>query len=270
MTVSSIGQMLAEKTFRELGLDSNGKPLPQSKKETPEQESRNWQDPNGYQYLAVWQNAALLRILVRKFTETLPTYQTIKGLDKGLIKGNSRAGNSFSLNRTLNSPLSSTLDKPLKSEHRLIAQMDDEVRSIIRNIEEGFKRPTTKEYLVFLGYSQASLEELRGDIKDCKIFGYLPSQPLSTLKETLGIDLRVTKGPHKGKGETYGDPAADLNHPYYKPLSTLNPQTLTHEIFMELINKTDYLLRQLVVSLENKLNYDKKYYQIEQVRLWSK
>ncbi len=97
----------------------------------PLQKSRIWQDPSGYQYLGVWQNAALLRVLVRKFTLTLPLW-----------------------------------------EKRLKAQMDDCARSQKRNVEKGWKRPTTSEYLQFLGYSQASLEELKGDIRDAKIDGF--------------------------------------------------------------------------------------------------
>jgi len=184
----------------------------------PQSQSRVWQDPKGYQYLGVWQNAALLRVLVRKFTLTLP--------------------------------LKSTLNHPYQPfEYRLKSQMDDTARSVKRNIEEGWKRPTTSEYLQFLGYSQASLEELRGDIRDCKTDGFLPSKPLSSLKSTLNIDLRVVKGP--SKGNVKGEPT-DPDHPYYKPLTTLNPRTLSYEVFIELINKTDYLLRRLVQSLEKK------------------
>ena len=182
--------------------------------------SRVWTNPEGYRFLGVWQNASLLRALIRKFTLTLP------------------------LNPTLNNPY----HKPL--EFRLKAQLDDAARSVIRNIEEGFKRPTTKEYLRFLGYSQASLEEVKGDIRDAKTDGFLPSRPLSTLKNTLNIDLSVYKGTLKGQAS--GDPASDPHHPYYQPLTTLNPKTLTYEILTELINKTDYLLRTLVESLERK------------------
>ena len=53
----------------------------------------------------------------------------------------------------------------------------------------------------------------------------------------------------------------------YPPLNSIRADDLTYEVFMELINKTDYLLRQLVVSLENKLADDQKGYQIEQIRL---
>ena len=133
-----------------------------------------------------------------------------------------------------------------RSEYRLKAQLDDAARSVKRNIEEGWKRPTTKEYLTFLGYSQASLEEVKGDIRDAKTDGFLPSRPLSTLKDTLDLDLRVTKGL-----EIKGEPT-DPSHPYYLPLTTLKSSTLTSEVFMELINKTDWLLQKLVESLEFK------------------
>lgn len=197
--------------------------------EKPQARSRVWQDPKGYQYLGVWQNAALLRMLIRKFTLTLP------------------------------------LKIPL-SEHRLKAQMDDEARSVKRNIEEGWKRPTTSEYLQFLGYSQASLEELHGDIRDCKTDGFLLSRPGSNLK-AKGFDLRVAKGPSKGLAK--GEPT-DPGHPYHQPLRTLNPKTLTYEEFVELINKTDWLLRKLVESLETKLTQEAKAYKIEKARIEEK
>lgn len=187
--------------------------------------SRVWKDPKGYQYLAVWQNAALLRVLVRVFTKGLP-----------------------------------------KGEYRLKAQMDDEARSVKRNIEEGWKRPTTSEYLQFLGYSQASLEELRGDIRDCKTDGFLLSRPGSSLGDK-GFNLRVVKG--VAKGLVKGEPT-EPGHPYYQPLKTLNPKALTYEMFLELINKTDWLFRKLVQSLEQKLSQEKKFYQVEQARIRSK
>ena len=48
-----------------------------------------------------------------------------------------------------------------RSEHRSKTQLDDAGRSVVSNIEEGYKRPTTKEYLDFLGFSQGSLEEIK-------------------------------------------------------------------------------------------------------------
>ncbi len=178
----------------------------------PLKSNREWTHPEGYKYLGVWQNAALLRVLVRKFT----------------------------LNLTLNNPF----------ERRLKAQLDDAARSVKRNIEEGYKRPTTKEYLEFLGFSQASLEEVKGDIRDCLTDGFLKSVPGSSLLQ-IGIDLRVNKGPVKGE-------PTDPSHPYSKPLTTLNVSSLTYEIFMELINKTDYLLRALVSSLQVRRDHNSR------------
>ncbi|MCD6093558.1 MAG: four helix bundle protein [Candidatus Omnitrophica bacterium] len=54
------------------------------------------------------------------------------------------------------------------TDRRLIAHMDDSARSVQRNIEEGYKRATTKEYVEFLGFSRASLEELKGDVEELK------------------------------------------------------------------------------------------------------
>ena len=200
---NSISQQLVEKTMRELEETKN-----------PQSHSRSWKDPEGYQRLGAWQNAALLRVLIRVFT-------------KGCLP---------------------------RSEYRLKAQLDDAARSVKRNVEEGWKRPTTKEYLIFLGYSQASLEEVKGDIRDAKTDGFLPSRPLTTLKDTLKIDLRVTKGL-----EVKGEPT-DIGHPYYQPLTTLKSSTLTYEIFIELINKTDWFLRKLVESLEKKVSDNKSKY----------
>jgi len=220
LTSDEVGQFNVVKTLWEL-----------SRPEKIKARSRVWDDPKGYQYLAVWQNTALLRILIRKFTSTLP------------------------LDRTLNKPL----------EYRLKAQMDDAARSVKRNIEEGWKRPTTSEYLNFLGYSQGSLEELRGDVRDCKTDGFLNAISGSNLK-AKGFDLRVFKGP---RGRAKGEPT-EPNHPYYQPLVTLNSDTLTYEIFMELVNKTDWLLRKLVESLEKKLDNDQQYWRVEQARVESK
>ena len=144
--------------------------------------------------------------------------------------------------------------------------MDDEARSTKRNIEEGWKRPTSSEYLQFLGYSQGSLEEFKGDVRDCKTDGFLKSMSGSSLKDK-GFNLRVTKGPRKG--QAWGEPT-EPSHPYYKPLTTLDPKTLTYEEFMELAIKTDYLLRKLVESLEKKLDSEHKGYQVEQARIRGK
>ena len=199
----------------------------------PYQSTRQWTHPEGYKYLAPWTNAVLLRFLIRKFTETLP-----------------------------------------RPEHRTKTQLDDAARSVVSNIEEGYKRPSTKEYLSFLGFSQGSLEEIKGLLKQVYQDRFLQSRPGSSLAD-LGIDLKEVKGLLKdSKGEipleVLYPPLASLNSPSTSlkspltslksplsssksPLTSSNDFAVTLEMFMELVNKTDYLLRTLVKSLENKM-----------------
>lgn len=189
---------MIEKTMKEL-----------EQAEKPQANSRSWKDPTGYRFLAPWSNAVLLRILVRKLTETFP-----------------------------------------KSEYRRKAQMDDAIRSVVRNVEEGFKRSTTKEYIQFIGYSQGSLEEVKGDVRDCLEDKALASRSASSLMG-LGIDLKTWN-------DWCRDPLNSSRFLYFPlreskgMLKEIKGNDLTYEAFMELINKTDWLLRRLVLSLENK------------------
>ena len=77
----------------------------------------------------------------------------------------------------------------------------------------------------------------------------------------IGINLKVVKG-LKVKGEP-----DEAGHPYAKALAKLRGGDLTFEMFQELINKTDYLLRQLVKSLERKLSKEEKNYLIKQANI---
>jgi len=239
MSINPVVQELINKTFREL-----------AEKEKPQERSRIAQSTNGYIHLVAWSNAELLRILVRIFTYHLP-----------------------------------------KSEYRLKAQMDDAARSVIANIEEGFRRPTTAEYLTFLGYSQASLTEVKGDIQRANQDNFLLSKPNTSLL-SLHINLMdwhekikqsVISKPADNKG-VYGNIKESTRknlsinifqtplHPsnfLYPPVDNLKVNQLTYEIFIELINKTDWNLRKLVGSLEDKLNRDQKFYQVEKSRLRS-
>ncbi len=165
--------------------------------------------------------------------------------------------------------------------------MDDAARSVIANIEEGFARPTTSEYLTFLGYSQASLIEVKGDIQRSLQDGLLPSRPRSSVAG-IGIDLgrwhealkaSVISRPVENKGvygkleestTSFAQPPLRSFRFLYDPVDTLRAQDLTYEIFIELVNKTDWHLRRLVVSLEDKLARDGKYYRVEQARVRSK
>lgn len=138
-----------------------------------------------------------------------------------------------------------------QGERRRKDQLDDAGRSVISNIEEGYKRPTTREYLQFLGYSEASLEEIKGLCRQAMQDRLLISRPNSSLAE-IGIDLREFKervGERKG-AEKENSP---LNTPLeilYPPAHALKGADLTFEIFLELCNKTEYLFRHLVEALE--------------------
>lgn len=227
---------LIEKTRRELA---------QPKK--PLQRSRAWGDPEGYKYLVPWSNAVLLRFLVRKLTDSLP-----------------------------------------KREYRRKAQLDDAGRSTVRNIEEGYKRSTTSEYLQFLGYSQGSLEEVKGDTGELAEDGFLKSNPGSSL-----ADLGVNLGDFNKAFRSSNHPLTSSKYPLkdikgglkdvkgsefqyrplavlYPPLNSIRAEDLTYEVFLELINKTDWLLRKLVESLEKKLSHEQKGYQTEKARIRSK
>jgi len=209
-----------------------------SQVQKPQERSRISKTPNGYIFLVAWSNASLLRVLNRKFSEALP-----------------------------------------RSEHRLKAQADDSCRSVVANIEEGFARQTTSEYINFLGYSRASLIEEKGDVQRSLQDGFLKSVPGSSLKG-LEIDLiewheilkqSVISKSNRIKG-IYGD-LKELTKPFkflYSPVDDLKEEDLTYEIFIELINKTDWNTRKLVESLEKKLNQDQKFYQVEKMRIYEK
>ena len=67
-------------------------------------------------------------------------------------------------------------------------QMIRSARSVVRNIEEGFARTTTREYIQFLGYSYGSLQELIGDLEYC-------------IKGQIGESQWADKGYYLAKGE---------------------------------------------------------------------
>ncbi len=58
-------------------------------------------------------------------------------------------------------------------QFRRKTQLEDAARSMVATIEEGWARPSTKEYLDYLGFAQASLTEVRGDVERLHTDGYL-------------------------------------------------------------------------------------------------
>lgn len=140
-----------------------------------------------------------------------------------------------------------------KLEYRRKIQLDDACRSVVSNIEEGYKRPTTKQYLDFIGFSQGSLEEIKGLINQLYQDGFLKSRPGSSLAD-LGINLKEFKERlENSKGGLKKDKGVVPLDVIYPPLKSLKGTELTYEMFLELINKTDWLFRQTVNSLEKKM-----------------
>lgn len=91
-------------------------------------------NPLGYRALRTWQQANEILELTEKFIVTLPPRH----------------------------PKTGQLLKDIKDH------MSRSARSLVRNIEEGYSRTSTKEYISFLGFSLGSLEELIGDLKYCQ------------------------------------------------------------------------------------------------------
>lgn len=111
-------------------------------------------NPLGYKNLRTWQQANEILELTEKFVATLP-------------KNHPKTGQK----------MADVADHMLRS-----------ARSVVRNIEEGFKRTTTKEYVSFLGFSSGSLEELLGDFDYC-------------VKGNLGDETMGNKGVWLCRGE---------------------------------------------------------------------
>lgn len=231
-----VAKELTEKAFRELGIimGKNGKirkrrevkgtlkPRVNSPKlpfriPVIERTIRQAQSLQGYKASAAWQTASLLRDLIQLYLEIIPS-----------------------------------------SQFRRKTQLEDAARSMVATIEEGWARPSTKEYLDYLGFSQASLTEVRGDVERLHTDGYL--------------NAREDKGNYGKLGEIK-IPTPSLRFPYPPVNSRLNPirygkvrerlreytgreieaKDLTYEIFIEFINKVDYLLKKTVFGLQKRI-----------------
>lgn len=83
--------------------------------------------------------------------------------------------------------------KTLPSGEPAKSHMDRSARSTVRNIEEGFRRTTTQEYINFLGFSAGSNEELMADFEHC-----LSSRHSERSEESLKL---AQKGFYLCKGE---------------------------------------------------------------------
>ena len=134
-------------------------------------------------------------------------------------------------------------------QFRRKTQLEDAARSMVSTFEEGWARPTTKELLDYIGFSQGSLTEVRGDIERLLTDGYLPDKGLLRIptpsREFPYPPVNSRKNPTE-----YGTIRERLRE--YTG-HEVNSSDLTYAVFYELINKTDYLLKKVVVGLQNKI-----------------
>ena len=72
---------------------------------------------------------------------------------------------------------------------RLVSQMRDAARSAKQNIREGYRRGSVGEFARGIKISQASLEELLGDLEDCKADGLMSPEEFERANQ-LGRSAR--------------------------------------------------------------------------------
>jgi len=64
--------------------------------------------------------------------------------------------------------------------------MRDAARSVKQNIQEGYFKPGAKEYIRYLNISRSSLNELSGDLDDCREDGLLSREEFMELDKLCG------------------------------------------------------------------------------------
>ena len=134
------------------------------------------------------------------------------------------------------------------NQFRRKTQLEDAARSIVANIEEGWARPSTKEYLDYLGFSQGSLTEVRGDIERLYVDGYLKSGKFPIPTPSLKFPYPPVES--RLNPTSYGKLRERLREYTGKEIRA---EDLTYEVFVEFINKTDYLLKNTVFGLQEKI-----------------
>ena len=94
-------------------------------------------------------------VIFRKPPFRIPAYEKTERQWRNNPRGYkaSAAWQTVSLLRDLVRLFTPTLPR---SEYRLKAQMDNATRSMMTNIEEGYSRPSTLEYIQYMGFSHAS------------------------------------------------------------------------------------------------------------------
>jgi four helix bundle protein len=139
------------------------------------------------------------------------------------------------------------------SQFRRKTQLEDAARSMVATIEEGWARPSTKEYLDYLGFAQASLTEVRGDIERLYTDGYLKAGKLFIPTPSLKFPYPPVNS--RINPTKYGTIRERLREYTGKEIQA---KDLTYELFIEFINKTDYLLKNTVFGLQGRIIKNEK------------
>ncbi len=126
--------------------------------------------------------------------------------------------------------------------------MEDAARSMVATIEEGWARPSTKEYLDYLGFAQASLTEVRGDIERLQTDGYLKTGKFSIPTPSLKFPYPPVNS--RINPTEYGTIRERLREYTGREIQA---KDLTYEVFIEFVNKTDFLLKNTVFGLQEKI-----------------
>jgi four helix bundle protein len=234
---SEIGEKLAQEMFKKLGFDSKGRPIRERGKSSLG-EVRRFSTSSSYRPPKTSYNPPFRIRALEKTHRQSP---------RGKAYTHSPLYRNSVILRLLAKIFTTDLD-PIKYRY-LISQIESETRSIIANIREGYLRPSSTEYSTFLGFSHGSLEEFRGDVEDAKDDGLLPSRPGSTLA-SIGIEL-------KPPTSSYLSPKKYLDS-LKRKIGEIKREKLTYEIFIELVNKTDYLLKRAVEGLDKKIIADEE------------
>lgn len=133
-------------------------------------------------------------------------------------------------------------------QFRRKTQLEDAARSMVATIEEGWARPSTKEYLDYLGFAQASLTEVRGDIERLHTDGYLGTGKFSIPTPSLKFPYPPVNS--RINPTRYGTIRERLREYTGRDIQA---KDLTYEVFIEFVNKTDYLLKNTVFGLQEKI-----------------
>lgn len=134
------------------------------------------------------------------------------------------------------------------NQFRRKTQLEDAARSMVATIEEGWARPSTKEYLDYLGFAQASLTEVRGDMERLHTDGYLKTGKFSISTPSLKFPYPPVNS--RLNPVKYGELRERLREYMGQEIRAEN---LTYEVFVEFVNKTDYLLKKVVFGLQEKI-----------------